>query len=941
MQTRMEQFPATNPNPVISAGKDGIVLYSNMAGEPLLHEWGVSVGEKLPLQIENIVQRTISLRSPEKIEVKAGNHVYLVSFHPLPEEMSVNIYGFDISEQKELEVKLREREEQYRAFFENSIDAVFLTSPDGAIYAANPQACRIFGMTEDEIIRVGRKGVVDTSDPRLQSVLEERDRTGKFKGELNHKRKDGTIFPAEVSTLFFTDRNGFVKTSTFIRDITERKRAEEALREAYENLQLQSEELQAQSEELQVQNEELQVQSEELNEAYETLHESEKRYRMLFDKSMDGIILSDPRGVGIVLSANPAACKMLGWTEEELILKGLDVIFDVKNPALSTLLDEHISSGSAKSQVNYRRKDGTTLNGEISSTFFIDRNGEPRAVSIIRDITERKRVEQALRESEEKYRNIVETTNEGIWVSDATGRTTFVNERMARMVGHSREELVGKYGWDFADEEGEAISKQNFENRRQGINGVHEFKFIHKDGSLLWALVNSQYLTDSNGKFIGVLAMLTDITERKQAEEALRENEEKYRLLIEYAPSAIYEIDFIEQRFISVNEGVCKMLGCTEAELMTMSPMDILDEGSRGVFLDRVRKAQAGEPLADYIEYKAKRKDGSDIWGILHPRFRYSNGQIVGAFVIAHDITERRQMEEALRVAYENLQVKSEELQAQSEELQMQNVELQVQSEKLHEANEALGESEKKYHLLFENMLDGFAYCKMLYDDCGHPVDFIYLDTNIAFERLTGLKGVKGKRITEIIPGIKELHPELLDIYGRVAMTGQPESIDIEFKPLGLWLSISVYSTEREHFVAVFDNITECKQAEEALRASENRFRTLAENSPDVIARFDRQNRHIYVNPAAEPYGHSQEEVIGKTHTELGMDSKLIKFWESHHENVFATCEPETMEFQHISSRGEEYYFNTRIVPEFVDGKVNSVLAISRDITDIKKTEIS
>ena len=106
----MEQFPEKNPNPVISVGNDGKVLYSNVAGEPLLHEWGVGVGEKLPSSIGDFVQRVISRNSPEKIEVKVGKKVYLVAFHPLPEEECVNIYGFDISDQKELEEKLQESE---------------------------------------------------------------------------------------------------------------------------------------------------------------------------------------------------------------------------------------------------------------------------------------------------------------------------------------------------------------------------------------------------------------------------------------------------------------------------------------------------------------------------------------------------------------------------------------------------------------------------------------------------------------------------------------------------------------------------------------------------------------------------------------------------------------------------------------------------------------
>ena len=112
MKTKIDQFSANNPNPVLRVGKGGTVLYSNEAGKPLLHEWGVEVGGKLPSYIGDLVQRVISRNSPEKNEVKAENRVYVVSFHHLPEEECVNIYGFDISDQKKLEERLQESEKK-------------------------------------------------------------------------------------------------------------------------------------------------------------------------------------------------------------------------------------------------------------------------------------------------------------------------------------------------------------------------------------------------------------------------------------------------------------------------------------------------------------------------------------------------------------------------------------------------------------------------------------------------------------------------------------------------------------------------------------------------------------------------------------------------------------------------------------------------------------
>ena len=117
----------------------------------------------------------------------------------------------------------------FRALFEQSLDAVFLTAPDGGVLAANPAACRMFGYTEAELRALGRAAVVDSADPRLAAALEERRRTGRFQGELTFLRKDGSRIPVEVSTQVFWDGDGAERTSLFVRDVTERKRAEEAL----------------------------------------------------------------------------------------------------------------------------------------------------------------------------------------------------------------------------------------------------------------------------------------------------------------------------------------------------------------------------------------------------------------------------------------------------------------------------------------------------------------------------------------------------------------------------------------------------------------------------------------------------------------------------------------------------------------------------------------
>ena len=175
-------------------------------------------------------------------------------------------------------------------------------------------------------------------------------------------------------------------------------------------------------------------------------------------------------------------------------------------------------------------------------------------------------------------------------------------------------------------------------------------------------------------------------------------------------------------------------------------------------------------------------------------------------------------------------------------------------------AEEDLRKSEERYRGLFENMVEGYAHCRMLYED-GDPNDFIYLDVNSSFEKLTRLKNVVGKKVSEVIPGIREADPGLLEIYGRVASTGKPERFEMFIEALKMWFSISVYCPKKEHFVAVFDVITERKRAEEALRQSEERyhtlFNTLIEGFCIIEVVFDAHRRPVdyrflEVNPAFE-----------------------------------------------------------------------------------------
>ena len=222
-----------------------------------------------------------------------------------------------------------------------------------------------------------------------------------------------------------------------------------------------------------------------------------------------------------------------------------------------------------------------------------------------------------------------------------------------------------------------------------------EYRINLPDGSRRWVEAHGMATFEGKGEarratsFVGTAA---DITQRKRMEEELRKSEEKSRLLIKHAPSMIYEIDFHGPAFKSVNEAMCHLLGYTREELLAINPLDLIDDESKPVFQERIRRRLAGEMTGDSLECKGKSKDGREIWALLNINFTEKDGKPEGAVVVAHDITERKRMEEELRKSRDELEIRVQERTA---ELAGANEELQEEMARREKAEQQLLQAQK------------------------------------------------------------------------------------------------------------------------------------------------------------------------------------------------------------------------------------------------------
>ncbi|MGZ5050089.1 MAG: PAS domain S-box protein [Methylobacter sp.] len=634
----------------------------------------------------------------------------------------------------ESENKLLEQKELLNAVLENSLDAVVLMDSKGVVTRWNGHAEMIFGWNKEEAIGQLIHELIVPPRYREAHVRGMTHFLSTGEGPLLNTRveifalhRDGSEFPVELSISPIHTTKGY-EFSAFIRDISERKSMEWQLAE------------------------------------------SEELFRAVFEQTPTGIELIDPETLRFV-EANPAACRMLGYTHDEYLkLRLIDTQVDLNEQMLEASINQLKETDGAAFENRHRCKNGEILDVEINAR-LLTMPGKRLLVGVWHDVTERKRAEDALRDNEAKYRQLFETAGDGIFIQDETG---FIdcNEKGANMYGLSRAEIIGRSAADLAPEkqpDGRLSAEVAGEMVAAALSGKpqqFEWRPLNAMGVLLDVEITLNRI--ELGRSVCLQAVVRDITERKRAELALRESEDKLRSLYTLAPLGIALTD-MNGRYLEFNESFRRICGYSEDELKSL-----------------------------------------DYWA-LTPR--------------KYEADERLQLESLA-------------------------------------SNGRYGPYEKEY---------------------------INKDGSLVPLRLNG-----------------------------VVVTGRDG---------------------QKYIWSIVEDITESKRAEENLALREREFRTLAENSPDNIARYDYEGRCLYMNPALErTLGLSAADIMGKLPWTVIGDrydeyNKAVL-------HVGATGESICFELKIPARNGQAHTHSIRMVAEMgPDGTPAGVLAVGRDITEIKLAE--
>ncbi|MFH1196124.1 MAG: PAS domain S-box protein [bacterium] len=755
-----------------------------------------------PDDIDSVLPRYNSILEEENISVeyrwkcKDGNYKWFLDETVLikhsngrPKEV-IGIW-MDITERKKTEELINKSEEKYRELIETMPNGFYRTTPEGKFVDVNPAFVNMLGYdNKEELMSVN---IPDA----LYVISSEREDTHNENPEFidkteiyRLKRKDGGIIWLEDNARYIKDESGKVIFNEGIcKDITEKRKAEEEIKninsELKKNLAF----------------------TEALMEAIPT---------PVFFKDNEGKYIG----------CNKAFSDQLGVTTEEIQGKTVFELWPGENAKvyhqkdLELLLNPHLQVY----EFQIKDKFGEVRDTVYAKNVFKDETGKNAGIvgSYI-DITDRKKAEEALRASEEKYRTLFSNTALAVGLRALDGSYLEFNEAYSRMVGYSLEELKALRSENYTHSDDIDITLSNMQKIVSGEADVvrYEKRYLNKDGSIVWGNVCLQPLKSSDGKILSILGTISDITDRKIAEDALKESEEKYRMLAENVTDVLWTMDF-NFKVLYISPSTVRMHGWTPEEWYNLPPDKFLPADSlkstQEILLKEIQDlSRPGVDKNKSVSFEIEqfKKDGSKFWTEINSRLLFDlDGKPIGIIGISRDISERKK------------------------------------------ADEALAASEERYRLLIEHTPDAIV---------------VHSGGKVIFANNATVNLMRAKDINEIIglPVMDFVHPDyreaIIERIKKMSSTNQPAPISEEkfIRLDGSEITVEVTAIPFiwngvQAFQTIFRDISARKESELALIQSEEQFRMLFENSPVGIGVADFEGKILAFNSAMiEPGNYS------------------------------------------------------------------------------------
>ncbi len=520
----------------------------------------------------------------------------------------------DITAAREAQEKLALSEERYRAIVENQPDLINRFKPDTTLLYVNEATCRFAGQSQEELL--GRSFL-----PFL--TLEDQERVTSYISSLTPEHpvadyEQKIIMPGRsprwlnwITYAFFDDQGRMLELQGTGRDITWRKEAEEALRQ------------------------------------------SELRFRTYTESSLVGVLVLQDNVFPYV---NPAMAQMFGYSPEEL-MAGINVL-DLVHPDERDLIKQNIAdrlAGTPPETYTIRglKKDGAFIYVELLGQ-RIEYQGRPAILATLIDRTQRWQAEAALRESEQRYRLLVETMNDGLGISDDQRRIAYVNPRLCELFGYAAEELLGQPLANYLDPANRQIFDDHFKRRQTGDHTSYELVWTRKDGTKLPTIISPRPMFDAQGRFKGSFAIITDITARLEAEAAVQRREQYFRQLTENVSDVIGLLT--PKGIISyVNPTIKRLLGYDPKQLVGKNAFDLIHPDELAPLQQLFAKLLRQTKETFTTEVQVRHRNGSwHVWEVKGKNLLH-DPVVAGIVINAQDITDQKNLEAALKQSAKKL----------------------------------------------------------------------------------------------------------------------------------------------------------------------------------------------------------------------------------------------------------------------------------------------